>query len=80
MVTEKAWRDRAKSLLKAELRRRRISYKELAARLEEIGVHGESPLNIANKLARGRFSAVFMIQCMTAIGCRQIRLALDDAN
>lgn len=80
MVTEKVWRDRARRLLKAELKRRRIGYKALVSRLEEIGVHGENPLNLANKLARGRFSAVFLIQCLTAIGCRQIKLAFDEAD
>jgi hypothetical protein len=78
MLTEKEWRDRAKQLLKAELRRRKVSYRELVGLLEERGVHGENPLNIANKLARGRFSAVFLIQCLTAIGCRQIRLVFED--
>lgn len=40
--------------------RRDISYKDLAIRLEKAGV-SESEANIANKLSRGGFSAVFLI-------------------
>jgi 3-mercaptopyruvate sulfurtransferase SseA len=70
---EAHWQERAKGLLKAELKRRGVSYKQLAEKLEELGVH-ETDRNIANKLARGGFSAVFMIQCLEAIGCDTIRL------
>jgi hypothetical protein len=68
------WQERVKSLLKAELKRRGVSYKQLAEKLGEIGVI-ETDRNIANKLARGGFSAVFLIQCLEAIGCDVIRLA-----
>ncbi|MGA3309798.1 MAG: DUF6471 domain-containing protein [Xanthobacteraceae bacterium] len=30
--------------------------------------------NIANKIARGSFTAVFFVQCLTAIGCRTLHL------
>jgi hypothetical protein len=68
------WQERVKSLLKAELKRRGVSYKQLVEKLGEIGVI-ETDRNIANKLARGGFSAVFLIQCLEAIGCDVIRLA-----
>jgi 3-mercaptopyruvate sulfurtransferase SseA len=70
---ETHWQERAKGLLKGELKRRGVSYKQLAEKLEEIGVR-ETDRNIANKLARGGFSAVFMIQCLEAIGCDTVRL------
>lgn len=78
MVPERVWKQRAKALLKTELSRRRVSYKDLADRLTQMGVRGQSDLSIANKLARGGFSAVFLIQCLTAIGCRQIKLTFED--
>ena len=34
----------------------------------------EKETNIRNKLVRGKFSAAFMIQCMTAIGLTELRL------
>lgn len=68
------WQERTKGLLKAELKRRGIGYKQLAEKLGELGIR-ETDRNIANKLARGGFSAVFMIQVLDAIGCDAIRLA-----
>jgi 3-mercaptopyruvate sulfurtransferase SseA len=70
---ETHWQERAKGLIKGELKRRGVSYKQLAEKLYELGVH-ETDRNIANKLARGGFSAVFMIQCLEAIGCNSVQL------
>ena len=67
------WEAKVKNVLKAELKRRGIGYKELAERLSAIGVSENEP-NIRNKLARGRFTAVFMVQVMAAIGANEIRL------
>ena len=67
------WEAKAKNVLKAELKRRGIGYKELAERLTAIGVSENEP-NIRNKLARGRFTAVFLMQVMAAIGAETIRL------
>jgi hypothetical protein len=67
------WTTKVKGILKAELKRRNISYKELAERLKPLGVN-ESERNIANKLARGSFTAVFFVQCLVAIGCQSVDL------
>ena len=67
------WEVRVKNVLKAELKRRGVSYKELSERLGRIGVHETEP-NIRNKLARGRFTAVFIMQVMEAIGASEVRL------
>jgi hypothetical protein len=72
-VTEGDWQERVKGLLKAELKRRGVSYKQLAEKLKELGVD-ENDRNIANKLARGGFSAVFLVQCLEAIGCNSVQL------
>jgi hypothetical protein len=69
------WAERAKGLLKAELKRRNVGYRELADKLTEMGVP-ESERNIANKISRGGFTAAFFIQCLSAIGCQSLRL--DD--
>jgi hypothetical protein len=67
------WQARAKGLLKAELKRRNVTYAQLAERLAAIGVHETEP-NIRNKIARGGFTAVFLLQAMAAIGAKEIRL------
>jgi len=67
------WGARAKGLLKAELKRRNMSYRKLAEKLEPLGVK-ETERNIANKIARGSFTAVFLLQCLEAIGAKKLRL------
>ena len=73
-VKEKEWEDRVKGLLKAELKRRNVTYAELVGRLAEIGVHDSEP-NIRNKISRGKFTAVFFIHCLEAIGASSLRLS-----
>ena len=72
-VREKEWEDRVKGMLKAELKRRGVTYADLVGKLAEIGVMDSEP-NIRNKISRGKFTAVFLIQCLTAIGANDLRL------
>lgn len=68
------WEAKVQGLLKAELKRRGVTYGQLVEKLEAIGVQETEP-NIRNKLARGKFSASFMVQCLEAIGCSSLRLS-----
>ena len=70
------WQARVKNMLKGELKRRGVSYKQLAERLEGMGVH-DSERNINNKISRGGFTAVFFVQCLEAIGAKQIIIDTD---
>ncbi len=63
--------DTAKGLLKAELKRRNMSYADLVEKLSEMDIVETEP-NIRNKLSRGTFTAAFFIQCLIAIGCEQV--------
>jgi hypothetical protein len=67
------WAETAKSILKAELKRRNVSYRELAEKLTAMGIP-ETERNIANKISRGGFTAAFLLQCLMAIGCTNLRL------
>lgn len=67
------WKLQAKGLLRAEIVKRNLSYIEIADKLKALGVN-ETPQNISNKIGRGTFSAIFMIQVLTAIGCNELRL------
>jgi hypothetical protein len=71
------WQNRAKGLLRAEIARKGISHRELIARLAEMGIKESEP-GLSNKLARGGFSAAFMLQVLDAIGCRVIRVREDE--
>ena len=73
VVQEKEWENRVKGLLKAELKRQNITYAELVGKLADIGVMDSEP-NIRNKISRGKFTAVFLLQCLEAIGVSSLRL------
>ncbi len=67
------WDKVAIGLLKAELARRNLKYGDLIEKLEKIGVE-ESYSSIKGKFQRGKFSAVFMLQCLRAIDCENLRM------
>lgn len=61
------WSEIAKGIIKGELKRHNMTYADLVAALERVGVRETEP-NLRNKISRGNFSASFMIQCLRAIG------------
>ncbi|MFC7292393.1 DUF6471 domain-containing protein [Hirschia litorea] len=64
---------KAKNLLKAELKRRGITYVELAKKLQERGV-SENERNLTNKISRGSFTTAFFLLCMDVIGANMLQL------
>ncbi len=62
-----------KGLLRAEMARWGITYKQLAAKLAQLGV-GDTTVNIRNKVSRGGFPAVFLVQCLRAMGVKTLTL------
>jgi len=74
---ETDWPARVKGLLKAELKKKNVGYRDLAAKLTEMGIP-ETEANIANKISRGGFTAVFFVQCLVAIGAHTVRLHEAD--
>ena len=64
---------RAKNLLKGELKRRGITYAQLAEKLAEMGLQ-ENERNLNNKISRGGFTAAFLLQCLVAIGATNVQL------
>ena len=71
---ERDWQAHVKGILKAEIKRKHLSYKDLADKLTELGVP-ENESNIRTKISRGGFTAVFFVQCLEAIGCQTVRLS-----
>ena len=67
--SDEQWRDLAKGMMKAELKRQNLTYEDLANRLVEMGLE-ETPTSVRNKIGRGSFSFVFALQALTAIGVR----------
>lgn len=72
-MNESEWKKYAKNILKAELRRRDISYEILVKKLQAIGVD-ENYSSVNAKLNRGSFGFVFALQCFKAIDAKDIRL------
>ena len=67
------YEEKAKNLLKGELKRRGVTYAQLVEKLAGLGV-AETERNLANKISRGGFTAAFLMQCLEAIGAREVRL------
>ena len=67
------WKDYAKGLIKAEIARKNISLIDLSKKLETMGI-SETPQNISNKINRGTFGSIFMLQILKAIYFKDIRL------
>lgn len=67
------WNERASNLLKSELKRHGLNYAGLVEKLAQIGVE-EKEVNVRNKLSRGTFTAAYLLQCLEAVGVRELRL------
>ncbi len=73
MPDRNQWEEKAANLLKAELKKRGVTYAQLVEKLAVLGV-SENEANIKNKLSRGKFTAAFMLQCLEAAGVSSLRL------
>lgn len=73
MAETNKWESQAQAILKAELKRKGVTYAQLVEKLAAIGVQESEP-NIRNKLSRGKFTAAFMLQCFEAIGVSSLHL------
>jgi hypothetical protein len=67
MAEKTDWESFAANLLKAELKRKGVTYAQLA------DLVGDKEANIRNKLSRGKFSAAFLLHCFSAIGSHELR-------
>jgi Domain of unknown function (DUF6471) len=71
------WYQIAGNVLRAELARQGITYRQLANAMAQIGV-AETERSIASKLSRGSFSFAFYLQCMRALGRTDFRVDITD--
>jgi len=69
----KEYETRAKNTLKAELKRRGLTYAQLAERLKDRGID-ENERNLTNKISRGSFTTAFFLMCMDVIGAESLHL------
>jgi len=75
--TQRDWSETAKRVLKSELKKRGVTYRDLAERLTQAG-SPDTERNISNKISRGGFSAAFFFEVLGAIGAKTITIHLED--
>ena len=73
MATEDEYGERAKRLLRSEMVRRGVSYDMLSQQLGAIGLP-DTPVNLRNKVSRGKFTAAFMLAACEAMSCKTIHV------
>ena len=67
-MAQDEWEAKAANLLKAELKRKGLTYAQLAERI------GDKEPNVRNKLSRGKFSAAYLLHCLSAAEVGQLHL------
>jgi hypothetical protein len=67
------WTAQAKGILRAEMRRRDLSYADLVEAFAKDGVK-ETEANLRNKVSRGSFTAAFFLQCLSVMGVTTLHL------
>lgn len=77
-IGEADWESLARNMLRAELMRRGLSYARLVEALAAIGVE-ETEASIKNKVSRGRFTYVFFLRAMVAIGAQWLQVPSAEA-
>ena len=73
MAEHTDWELMAANLLKAELKRKGVTYAQLVEKLAAMGID-EKEVNVRNKLSRGKFTAAFLLQCLNSIGVSSLQL------
>lgn len=71
--------EKVKRLLKAELVRRGITTSDLVTLLNNVGLN-ETKSSITSKISRGTFSATFLLQCLSVIGCPKLEIDSHNPN
>jgi hypothetical protein len=70
---EKEYAEKIRRFLKVELKRADLSYKDFAEKLTAHGLE-ETEVGIASKLARGTFSATFLLAALAVLQLEGMRL------
>lgn len=72
--TEAELGDRLSTYLKAELKRAKMTYADLAKVLADHGLPGETEHSVKSKLKRGTFPATFLMASAAALGLDCVEL------
>lgn len=72
------WNAYAKGLLRGEMERHDVSYKELALLMGERSGTNESPTALITRINRGTFTLAFFLEAVVAMGTKTIDLSHID--
>lgn len=72
-MQDEAYRARARGLVRAEMARRNVTFRELTRRLEAIGIE-ETHTNLRAKIHRGAFTVPLLLAIMDVLGVSELRL------
>lgn len=72
MTERTGWEEQSSNLLKAEIKRRGLSYDDLRIALEKVGIKKSTP-NLNKTINSGKFAFSFFLQCVSAIGIKTLR-------
>ncbi len=67
------WEAKARGLVRAEMGKHGLTYSQLIEKLKGVGV-SEDERNLRNKVSRGKFTAAFLLQCLSAMETRTVHL------
>ena len=67
------WEAKARGLVRAEMTRHGLTYTQLVEKLKAVGI-SEDERNLRNKVSRGKFTAAFLLQCLSALGTHTVHL------
>lgn len=73
MVERTDWEEKAKTILRVEMAKKQMTYAQLVDGLAAIGIE-DNERNLRNKVSRGKFTAGFLLQCLSAIGVSSLQL------
>lgn len=69
-----------RGVIRSEMARQQITYKDLLERLNSIGIE-DTENNLRNKIGRGRFSALLFMQCLEVMGVETLSVSmLEDTG
>ena len=75
---DEVWDGRAAALLRSEMKRRGVSYRQLAERMQANGLGSAGEKALRTKLARSSFRAGFFLQILAVLGVE--RLDVSDVR
>ncbi len=76
-VGDGEWESVAAAIIQAHMKAARLNYIQLAERLRRFG-HDDLNKNLSARVNRGRFSAVFMLQCLSVLGIDALEVPVAE--